>query len=73
MGLEHLVSVLQNKISNYDTDMFIPCFQAIQKASTTTNTIYHYSLGALNDLSDSTNVVVLTGYRSQGLHRKGWC
>uniref|UniRef100_A0A674AE75 alanine--tRNA ligase n=1 Tax=Salmo trutta TaxID=8032 RepID=A0A674AE75_SALTR len=41
MGLEHLVSVLQNKISNYDTGLFIPYFQAIQKASTTAS---HYLL-----------------------------
>jgi len=31
MGLERLVSVLQDKRSNYDTDLFTPYFEAIRK------------------------------------------
>ncbi|CAG0889606.1 unnamed protein product [Cyprideis torosa] len=33
MGLERLASVIQGKTSNYDTDAFVPLFEAIQKAA----------------------------------------
>ncbi|XP_012272687.1 alanine--tRNA ligase, cytoplasmic [Orussus abietinus] len=33
LGLERLVSVIQNKRANYDTDLFVPLFEAIQKGT----------------------------------------
>jgi alanyl-tRNA synthetase len=37
MGLERLVSVIQDKRSNYDTDIFGPIFLAIQAGTGQTN------------------------------------
>ena len=43
MGLERLVSVIQNKKSNYDTDVFMPLFAAIERV--TGDRGYHGKLG----------------------------
>ena len=37
MGLERIVSVIQGKRSNYDTDIFLPLFEGIQKVRLTIN------------------------------------
>ena len=33
LGLERLTAVMQDKTSNYDTDLFVPIFEAIQEAT----------------------------------------
>lgn len=33
LGLERLVSVIQGKRANYDTDLFVPLFDAIKKGT----------------------------------------
>lgn len=33
LGLERIVSVIQGKMSNYDTDLFTPLFTAISEVS----------------------------------------
>ncbi|XP_053961476.1 alanine--tRNA ligase, cytoplasmic [Anastrepha ludens] len=44
MGFERLVSVIQNKRSNYDTDLFTPLFKAIQEGTGATE--YEGRVGA---------------------------
>jgi len=56
MGLERLVSVLQNKRSNYDTDVFMPIFAAIERLTAAPHG-YSGRLGA----ADKNNVD--TAYR----------
>jgi alanyl-tRNA synthetase len=41
MGLERVTSVLQNKFSNYDTDIFMPLLDAIGAAAGRTYTHFH--------------------------------
>lgn len=57
LGLERLVAVVQQKTSNYDTDLFTPIFNAIQEVG---------PLWPLKNLN-----LLNSGDRDPGIHRKG--
>ena len=61
MGFERLVSVLQDKRSNYDTDVFLPIFAAIQKA--TGSAPYAGTLGTPDQVLPDTDIGRDTAYR----------
>ena len=61
MGFERLVSVLQDKRSNYDTDVFLPIFAAIQKA--TGSAPYAGTLGTPDQVLPDTDIGRGTAYR----------
>ena len=46
MGYERILSVIQDKRSNYDTDLFVPLFEAIQQVN---NDIWVYSFNLKTD------------------------
>ena len=62
MGFERLVSVIQDKRSNYDTDIFLPIFDAIQKVL--------FSFTIVVNLLTNEN---LAGYKCSPLSRKSRC
>nr|XP_036219853.1 alanine--tRNA ligase, mitochondrial isoform X2 [Bactrocera oleae] len=63
MGFERLTAILQNKSSNYDTDLFMPIFNAIQKITHAP----HYGSKFPTPLEDAT---LDTGYRILADHTR---
>jgi alanyl-tRNA synthetase len=64
MGLERLTSILQNKRSNYDTDVFFPIFAEIEKLSKGRHA-YHGRLGAADkDHTDTAFRVIADHIRT---------
>lgn len=41
MGFERLVAILQDKRSNYDTDLFVPIFDAVAKVRAHGSLFFH--------------------------------
>ncbi|MCC6320194.1 MAG: alanine--tRNA ligase [Phycisphaerales bacterium] len=64
MGLERLVSILQHKRSNYDTDVFFPIFAAIERLTKERHQ-YHGRLGAADkDHTDTAFRVIADHIRT---------
>ena len=60
MGFERLTSVIQNKRSNYDTDIFMPIFAAIEKVR------------ICFDKGKSTETLFFLGNWRSTLYRQSW-